>query len=159
MSYQEEISARYFFHRFKKLALDMCLIRSWHLSALVYQMLKLELGFRDYHSVRTASKIGLCCQMIKESTQVMIKQTVIGICWKKIYQFSTKSMLVIITVVCMFLLKTFCILHSVWIWKCFISIKHLNLNLNLKKVYSTEYSFAHCTIAVSKITKSSGDPY
>ena len=32
-------------------------------------------------------------------------------------------------------------------------------NLKLKKVYSTEYSFAHCTIAVSKITKSSGDPY
>ena len=49
------------------------------------------------------------------------------------------------------------------IWEyCLIRIQcngHLNLNLNLKNVYSIEYSFAHCTIAVSKITKSSGDPY
>ena len=28
-----------------------------------------------------------------------------------------------------------------------------------RKKYSTEFSFAYCTIAVSKITKSSGDPY
>ena len=32
-------------------------------------------------------------------------------------------------------------------------------NLNLNKAYSTEYSFAHCTIVVNKIITSSGDPY
>ena len=47
---------------------------------------------------------------------------------------------------------------SMWLQSFVVKQKDqfVNLNLNLKKVYSTENSVAHCKIAVSKITKSSG---